>query len=335
MFPKRTHAAHRRARQHPRGLALSAAGAAALAAGMVPGPQAAAEPLDELLAEAERAVEAYNALQERVGELGTEVERRQDQVARGQAEVNALRVTAGAVAAAQYRSGGTAPALVLLLSEDPEGYLARAETLERAGARRAEGLRRLHTANAVLEQRREQAARALEQLETQRAELARRKTEVQRRLAAAREAYRHRARQDRADRAGREGERGPVAATGAAETAPSARAGAAVAAARRAVGRPYAWGQNGPWGFDCSGLTQWAWAQAGVALPRTSQAQATAGERVPLEQARPGDLVVYRADASHVALYAGGGQVIHAPYPGAAVRPDPVGMMPVTAVVRP
>ncbi|WP_236710571.1 C40 family peptidase, partial [Streptomyces sp. 150FB] len=105
-------------------------------------------------------------------------------------------------------------------------------------------------------------------------------------------------------------------------------------AARRAVGLPYVWGANGPSGFDCSGLTQWAYAQAGVGLPRTSQAQRYAGHRVPLSQARPGDLVAYRDDASHIAMYAGNGQVIHAPYPGAAVRYDPVGMMPVSSVTR-
>ncbi|RMI37024.1 C40 family peptidase, partial [Streptomyces triticirhizae] len=119
----------------------------------------------------------------------------------------------------------------------------------------------------------------------------------------------------------------PVAASG--------RAGVALAAALGALGRPYGWGQAGPDAFDCSGLVQWAYAKAGVSLPRTSQAQATAGRRVPLDQAQPGDIVVYRADASHVGLYAGDGQVVHAPYTGASVRYDPVGMMPVSSVVRP
>ncbi len=101
------------------------------------------------------------------------------------------------------------------------------------------------------------------------------------------------------------------------------------------LGRPYVWGANGPSGFDCSGLMQWAYAHAGVHLPRTSQEQRFAGRQVPLSQARPGDLVVYRSDASHVGMYAGNGQVIHAPYPGAPVRYDPVGMMPVSSVTRP
>jgi cell wall-associated NlpC family hydrolase len=79
----------------------------------------------------------------------------------------------------------------------------------------------------------------------------------------------------------------------------------------------------------------WSYRHAGVALPRTSQAQLGAGQHVPLDQARPGDLVIYRNDASHVGMYVGGGQVVHAPDPGARVRYDPVGMMPIAAVTRP
>ncbi|MBU3870736.1 C40 family peptidase, partial [Streptomyces sp. 4503] len=114
----------------------------------------------------------------------------------------------------------------------------------------------------------------------------------------------------------------------------SGRAAAAFGAARAALGLPYAWGHAGPTAFDCSGLTQWAYAHAGVAIPRTSQAQAHAGQPVALSQARPGDLVVYRSDASHVAMYAGNGQVIHAPYPGARVRYDPVDMLPISSITR-
>ncbi|MCL2733320.1 MAG: C40 family peptidase, partial [Actinomycetia bacterium] len=101
------------------------------------------------------------------------------------------------------------------------------------------------------------------------------------------------------------------------------------------LGAPYVWGATGPNAFDCSGLMLYAYRQAGIALPRTSQEQMNAGQRVPLDGIRPGDLVIYRADASHVAMYVGGGMVIHAPYPGARVRYDPIGMMPVTAVTRP
>ncbi|MCF6522974.1 NlpC/P60 family protein [Streptomyces sp. JJ36] len=319
---------------------LTAAASAAAALAAVP---AGAEPdsgergrvaarVDRLYTEAERATEKYNAAAERVERLQDRIGRVQDRAARGQAEVNRLRGALGAAAGAQYRSGGIDPGLLLMLSEDPDGYLAKAATLDRISARQTGRLKELRDARRSLEQYRTEAARRLGELERRRAELRKHKSTVQRKLDAARRLLerltpRERAARDRASR-GEQRDVVPAAAV-------SGRSAAAVAAVRRALGAPYGWGQAGPHSFDCSGLTQWAYAQAGVALPRTSQAQAGVGQRVPLSAARPGDLVFYRADASHVAMYVGNGQVVHAPYPGAAVRHDPVGMMPVSAVTRP
>ncbi|MBC3842018.1 C40 family peptidase [Streptacidiphilus sp. 4-A2] len=78
----------------------------------------------------------------------------------------------------------------------------------------------------------------------------------------------------------------------------------------------------------------WAWRHAGVSLPRTSQEQAFAGRRIPLSDARPGDLVIYFGDMHHVGMYAGNGMVIHAPYPGARVRYERATDMPIAEVVR-
>jgi cell wall-associated NlpC family hydrolase len=333
---------------------LSAAATAAVAVTVAPvaaqpavDSAAASERVDRLLTEAERAVEAYNGTTERVEELRGEVERRQERLARSRLEVNRQRHQLGSAAAAHYRSGGIDPALALMLSQDPDGYLEQAAVLERVTIRQADGLSGLLSARRSLGQQRTEAGEALAELERQRTELAAGKERVQQKLAAARSALnrltaRERREREARDRAARDAERGEagLAATStlsatAATAAPSGRAAGALAAALQAVGRPYVWGQNGPGGFDCSGLTQWAYAQAGTSLPRTSQGQAHAGRRVGLDQARPGDLVIYRSDASHVAMYVGAGQVVHAPYPGSHVRYDPVGMMPVSAVVRP
>ncbi len=89
------------------------------------------------------------------------------------------------------------------------------------------------------------------------------------------------------------------------------KAQVAVNAALTRLGYPYVFGAAGPRAFDCSGLTSWAWAQAGVAIPRTSAAQATLPS-VPLDQLQPGDLVTYYSPVHHVALYIGNGQVIDA-----------------------
>jgi cell wall-associated NlpC family hydrolase len=322
---------------------LSAAAATAAAAlGAAPAgadprdtPEVTRAGVDRLFEEAERATERFNRADERVKQLRKEAERARDRVARGQERVNAMRDTLGSVAGAQYRSSGVDPALALLLSEDPDSYLEAAATLDRITRHQAIALRDLRRAQRHLGQERAEASRDLMELERSRAAVARHKRVVERKLREARRLLQslpdaERAAFDRASRSGRD--LTPPELSGLAPGSP--HAGSAVLSARSVVGRPYVWGANGPSGFDCSGLVQWSYAQAGVGLPRTSQAQANAGRRVPLSEARPGDIVTYRSDASHVAMYVGNGQVVHAPYPGASVRYDPVGMMPVHAVTR-
>lgn len=100
----------------------------------------------------------------------------------------------------------------------------------------------------------------------------------------------------------------------------SGAAGRAVAAAYSQLGTPYVFAMSQPGkGFDCSGLTSWAWAQAGVGIQRTSQEQWASLPHVPLDQVQPGDLIFYYSDVHHVAIYVGGGTVIHAPFSGSSV----------------
>lgn len=109
----------------------------------------------------------------------------------------------------------------------------------------------------------------------------------------------------------------------------------AIAAAQSQLGVPYVWGGASPGsGFDCSGLTMWAYAQAGISLPHYTVSQEQVGRVVPLSQIQPGDLVFYWG-AGHVALYVGGGSVIHAPHTGDVVRYGSLYMGPPELVVRP
>ena len=101
------------------------------------------------------------------------------------------------------------------------------------------------------------------------------------------------------------------------------RALVAVAAARRELGTPYVWGGAAPGGFDCSGLVQWVYRQAGVFLPRTTWSQRYAGRWAPLDRLHPGDLV-FSNGGEHVGLYIGGGEVIQAPYTGTVVQVSPL-----------
>ncbi|MGW1769754.1 NlpC/P60 family protein [Streptomyces sp. NPDC002073] len=323
--------------------AAAATAAAALAA--APASAAPHDPadsararVDRLFEEAEQATERFNEAGEKAARVRAEIRRVQDAVARGQDRINTMRGLLGSYAGAQYRSGGVDPAVELMLSEDPDHYLEKAAALDRLTSRQTGKLAELREAQRELAQQRHEASHKLAELDALRADVARQKRAVTAKLAAARRILNAMPTEERAafERANRSSDRGQSMAmpelSGAG--APSGRAAAAVAAARAAVGRPYVWGATGPSGFDCSGLMVWSYRQAGVALPRTSQAQRHAGRHVSLSEARPGDLVTYRSDASHVGMYVGNGQVVHAPYPGAPVRYDPVGMMPVSAITR-
>ena len=102
--------------------------------------------------------------------------------------------------------------------------------------------------------------------------------------------------------------------------APNERAQVAVNAALSQVGKPYQWGAAGPDSYDCSGLTMWAWAQAGIGLPHSSSAQYSATTRVAQSDLAPGDLMFFGSPIHHVTMYIGNGQMVEAPYSGQQVR---------------
>ncbi|MET9094256.1 NlpC/P60 family protein [Streptomyces cyaneofuscatus] len=115
----------------------------------------------------------------------------------------------------------------------------------------------------------------------------------------------------------------------------AAKAEKVLAFARAQIGKPYVWGASGPASYDCSGLTQAAWREAGVTLPRTTWDQVKVGTRVATSDLQPGDLVFFYDDISHVGIYKGDGMMIHAPKPGANVREESIYYMPIYGSVRP
>ena len=100
----------------------------------------------------------------------------------------------------------------------------------------------------------------------------------------------------------------------------STKATTALAFAKRQVGDSYGYGATGPSRWDCSGLTMFAWAAAGVRLPHSSAAQYSSLPHVSQDQLQPGDLVFYGSPIHHVGIYVGGGQYIHAPQTGDVVK---------------
>ncbi|MET8568744.1 NlpC/P60 family protein [Streptomyces sp. NPDC004783] len=281
--------------------------------------------VDKLYEEAEKATEKYNGAKEKQEKLQKEISTIQDNVARGQEELNELRDGLGSMASAQYRSGGIDPSLQLFLSADPDDYLDKASTLDQLSGQQVEALKKIQEKQRDLAQQRAEASKKLKDLSATRTELGNKKKEVQGKLASAQKLLNTLTAEEKAalaaeeSRATRSSER--EALTGGSSTPASGRAGAAFAAAKSKLGSPYVWGATGPSSFDCSGLTRWAYAQADVGLPRMSQDQANAGTRIySVSQLQVGDLVFFFNDIHHVGLYAGNGQVLHAPRSGTVVR---------------
>ncbi|MFI8187901.1 NlpC/P60 family protein [Streptomyces sp. NPDC085946] len=328
-------ASHRRPKQPSRArvtvLTTAAAAAVALssqAANAAPSEKPSKDEVkakvDKLYEEAEQATEKYNGAKEKQEKLQKEISTIQDNVARGQEELNELRDGIGLAAAAQYRTGSIDSSVQLFLSSDPDDYLDKASTLDQLSSQQVEALKEIQEKQRELAQERAEASDKLKDLASTREELGKKKKEVQNKLAAAQKLLNSLSAQEKAalaaeqDRASRTSEREALTAdvpTG------SGRAAAAFAAAQSKLGTPYVYGATGPSSFDCSGLTSWAYAQAGVGIPRTSEAQSGYGTKIySVSDLKVGDLVFFFNDLHHVGLYAGNGQIIHAPRTGTVVR---------------
>ncbi|MFJ9568895.1 C40 family peptidase [Streptomyces sp. DvalAA-19] len=329
--------------------ATSAGGAGAAPAEPAPTAAQVRAKVDRLYHEAEVATEKYNGAKEKAAAATRTVDALADEAARRTDRLNTARHTLGSMATAQYRTGTLDPALQLALSSDPDSYLERAAHLDRAGDRQAGLLGSIRRQLSGIARVKARADRETEALAARQAELREHRTAIRAKLADARTLLatltaEERAAYERSADAAHGG--GPVradrAGSGHAEratprssvAAPNSRAGRAIAFAHGAIGKPYVWGATGPNAFDCSGLTQAAWRAAGVSLPRTTYTQINAGQRVSRSQLAPGDLVFFYSGISHVGLYIGGGQMIHAPRPGAPVRIAPIDQMPFAGATR-
>ncbi|WP_031171739.1 C40 family peptidase [Streptomyces durhamensis] len=300
--------------------------------------------VDELYQEAETATEKYNGAKDEADTAQQRLNALRDETARKQEKLNSTRETLGSFAAAQYRDGGFAPAWQLALSGDPDRYLDNAALAERAGDRQASTVSRVREQLREIERLRGAARVELTSLRARQAQLGRQKEAVTGKLAEARRLLARLTPQQHGTVTG-DGVAPERASRSASDTredlrqagsaaAPNARAAAAVSYAYAKLGSPYVWGAAGPNAFDCSGLAQAAYRAAGITLPRTTYTQINAGRRVSRSELQPGDLVFFYSGISHVGIYVGNGQMIHAPNPSAPVRLAPVDLMPFAGATR-
>ncbi|QNP70239.1 C40 family peptidase [Streptomyces roseirectus] len=314
-------------------------------------PEPAERPVAELLTElqrlyreAESATEAYNATEVRLKARQTELSRLDGELVRARLALDDSRDTAGRLARQQYQSRtDISPYVRLLLAKDPQHALDEGHIIGQLARDRASATTRL----AQDEHRRAALSRAARTaLDAQlaltaakkkaRDDVRKRLDDVQKLLVSLTpEQLTRLARLEQTQVDQRQKEF--MSATGLPETDTPAppRARQAVRHALDQVGKPYETGSAGPDSYDNSGLAAGSWSRAGARIPRTAKEQWTRLPRVPLKELRPGDLVVYHPEATHVAVYVGKGRVVQAPGPGGRVRITPIATDPVLGAVRP
>lgn len=315
----------------------------------------AQEKVEELNHKAEQAAERYHLAGEKLDAVERRLERADGSIAKQTKKVNEALAGMAGYAAASYQTGGIDPTVRTLLADDPIGYLAHASVLD-AYARQQAGqitavaheTRELEQVKLSADEERSRLTAIQEEREAEKAKVEellgeseeildnleeeeRQRLEEERRE---RERQQEREREEASDDPSR-GDGGEDEDEERPEVPPNEQAQVVVDFALAQVGDPYVWAGNGPDAWDCSGLTSAAWAQVGVALPRSSASQIGVGTRVSHSQLQPGDLVFYYSPISHVGIYIGNGQIVHATHPGDVVSVDSVDLMPFAGASRP
>ncbi|MFD3618380.1 NlpC/P60 family protein [Streptomyces sp. NPDC058676] len=305
--------------------------------------EAVRERLDKLYREAAAATDAYNAAEEKAQKQSAELVELAKKIVQGKEELAELKDRAGAAARAQYRSGGLPDEAHLMLSDDPQEFLDGAGRVLQ-GQHATKGLIAAMTRTQQdLEQYAEDASAQWKKLEAGRKAKASAKKKIEKRIATAEELESQLEESEKKRLAELEKQAALKAQTAWLDSGvldeisgkATEQGKKAVEYATAQIGKPYEWGAEGPKTYDCSGLTSQAWASAGSPIPRTSQQQWQQLSRVDVKDMRPGDLIIYFDDASHVALYVGDGTIVHAPRPGRTVTLAGAGSMPILGVVRP
>ncbi|WP_031479045.1 C40 family peptidase [Streptomyces bicolor] len=299
--------------------------------------------LEKLYHAAAVATDEYNAAEEAAQKQSAEIVELAKRIVKGQERLAELRKRAGAAAAAQYRAGGLPDEAKLMLSDDPQEFLDGAGRVLQ-GERATKGLLgEMTRTQQDLEQYAKDASAQWQKLEAGRKAKAAAQKKIEKQIKAAEQLESQLEKEERERLAELEEEAAYQAQTAwldsgilkDLDTKASEQGRKAVEYATAQLGKPYEWGAEGPKTYDCSGLTSQAWASAGSGIPRTSQEQWKQLKRIDVADMRPGDLILYNDDASHVALYIGDGAIIHAPRPGRTVTVAGAGSMPILGVVRP
>lgn len=299
--------------------------------------------LEGLYHDAAVATDAYNAAEEKADKQSAEIVDLAHEIVKGQEKLDELRDLIGAAARAQYRGAALPPEVQLWLSENPQDFLEGSDRLRQGQLATNGMLAEMNKTQQDLRQYSQDANARWEKLEANRKAKEKAKKQIEKQISAAEELEGQLEDEERErlveleKQAAREAQTEWLGSGILDEISGKAseQGKKAVKFATDQMGKPYEWGAEGPDTYDCSGLTSQAWAAAGVVIPRTSQEQWKRLKHIDIKDMRPGDLIIYNSDASHVALYMGDGSIIHAPRPGRTVTIAGAGSMPILGVVRP
>ena len=314
--------------------------------------------IEQLEVEAEALDQNYVGVKEQLDQGRAKLERKKADVAEQTEKVKQIKLQVGQVALAQFQNRNVDTAAHIFLNSDTDDFLSQVSTVEKVSQNQNRVLQDYQEQQAELAELEHSSATDLAALAEQEKQLAKLRAESDEKLAeskkvlaqltAAEQAALAAADKKAAAEAKAQADAAaktttPAAArrdsgsTSGGTVAGSSRGAKAIAYARKQLGKPYRFGAVGPGAFDCSGLTLQAWKAAGVDLPRTSQQQVGAGRAVAKSDLQAGDLVFYYSSTapSHVGLYVGNGQIIHAPNPRKSVEYAALDSMPFTAARRP
>ncbi|MEU8763514.1 NlpC/P60 family protein [Streptomyces sp. NPDC048659] len=299
--------------------------------------------IDGLYRQAAVATDAYNLAEEKADEQSGEIVKLARMIVVGNEKIEDLKARAGAAARAQYRNGGLPEGAQFVLTDDPQLFLDNAGRLKEGQKATRDLLGEMTRTQEDLTAYAKDASVNWTKLEANRLKQAKAKKEINDKIAAAKKLESELAAEERARLLALEEQeqyRAQTAWVGSGilkglSSATTPEGKRAVQFATSQIGKPYVWGAEGPDSYDCSGLTQRAWGSAGRPIPRTSQEQWRLLPHVDIKDMRPGDLIVYFKDASHIGMYVGNGAIVHAPRPGRNVTVAGAGSMEILGVVRP
>lgn len=314
-------------------IGLTAAVALPLAAGPA-GPALAQDSpeeieaqIDEAWRELEPVIEEHNAIRIELADKEEAADELADKIEPLQLKVDVARAEVADVAVYNFKQGNVSAVNALLATGSPVTFADQLAVLDQFARSQRDKIEKVLETKEEYEAEKEELDELVAELEGIEDDLADRADEI--------DAEIDRLQELRLDAYGSDGGTGELAPAPCPANYPGGGAGTAASFACDQIGKPYGWGSSGPDSYDCSGLMQAAWSQAGVNLPHNAASQRSATRYIDRSDLQVGDLVFYYGGLSHVAMYVGDGWIVHAPQAGDVVRMNSIDQMPINSYGRP